>query len=180
MVPCDLYLWVTKCYYPIQGGPEQIMQSSLDELQTRLPPACFTVKENIHRLRDINLWGLKVFMSSQQNSAVRACETAGLCRYSFAMRHSLSLRHWKQHQLRHFKYVTSELFLPLFSSPVKIYLFRKTKVEFHRKQADIHTFQKCLTFPKHLELSSLYYPKLFPWVFSKMHQVSLSLGMACH
>lgn len=175
MVPRDVYLWMAKCYYPIQGGPEQIMQSSLDELQPRLPPACSTVKENIHRVRDINLRGLKVFLPSQWNSAAKACGTAGLCRHCIAIKRGRSPRHCKQHWLRHFKYVTLRLFLPLFSSPVKNYLFQLTKVESHKQQRDICIFKKWLTFPNS---GSLYHHKLFPGVF-KMSQVFLSLGMAC-
>lgn len=105
----------------------------------------------------------------------KACGTAGLCRHCIAIKPGRSPRHCKQHWLRHFKYVTLRLFLPLFSSPVKNYLFQLTKVESHKQQRDICIFKKWLTFPNS---GSLYHHKLFPGVF-KMSQVSLSLGMAC-
>lgn len=133
-----------------------------------------TVKENIHRMCDINLRGLEVCLPSLWNSAVKAWGAAGLCRCCIATKPGPSLRHWKQHRLRHFEYVTLRLFLPLFSSPVKNYLFWMAKAEFHNQQADIHIFKKRLTFPNS---GSLYHHKLFPWVFKKMPQVSLSLGM---
>lgn len=120
--------------------------------------------------------GLKVFLPSQWNSAVKAWGTAGLCGCCIATKRGLSLRHWKQHQLRHFKYVTLRLFLPLFSSPVKNYLFQMSKAGFHNQQADIHIFKKWLAFPNS---GCLYHHKLFPWAFKKMPHVSLSLGMAC-